>query len=34
MQFANYATLIVAVLFNNFNWKLETLLFCWGWDCS
>jgi len=40
MQFANCAA--VAVLFTTrfnckslfFNWKFETLFFCWGWDCS
>jgi len=33
MHFADCAAL-AAVLFHYFNSKFETLLFCWGWDCS
>jgi len=34
MHFANNCAGLAAVFVHYFNWKFETLFFCWGWDCS
>jgi len=34
MHFANCAALAAVYLVHYFNWKFETMFFCWGWDCS